>query len=529
MTGKNAGDSLHGWMGLAIVMLLLGGVEALAQPPRSKIVFQVVPGEQTGLQAIMEKWKAEELKRQGGKFGSHGWWPWGLVAFDYDNDGCLDLLLQHHGSPGSIIVRGLAKEKGKLSFVNVTEELGVGGAVLPGTARPHIWDIDGDGFLDIVGTDAKPNTCFFNKGGKKFEAMGFGFGQLTHLSPVLDLNGDGYPDVRSLREGNQYFYDPKVRTFRKSAYVPPVLSRLPEAVTDLLKEAKEKNRFLEVNYLEDSDLNGDGRPDVVVSGFASYGGATFGRFLIADAQGKLSDQTAALGLPAEGTPILVMDLTGDGVADVLIAASPQAGLYVNDGKGKFTLQEGELQKFLANRGSYLHKVLAVDFNRDGLADLVLSNPRLGLEAVFENLGGGKFERVLEAKGWDADPIALGDFNDDGLIDLAIGGPGDTVTIYLNQTAAPGNGCQLLLQMDKPNPFAAGARAEVFRAGELGQAGARPIWVESAHADGRPIFLGLGAAKQFDVRVVFPGKTVEQRGLEARGKWRIQPQGKAEGP
>src|SRR5260221_8856387 len=69
-----------------------------------------------GLKDIIEKWKSNELERQGGKFDDHGWWLWGLLGFDYDNDGDIDLLAQQHGHPLSILIRNQLKETGKLTF-----------------------------------------------------------------------------------------------------------------------------------------------------------------------------------------------------------------------------------------------------------------------------------------------------------------------------------------------------------------------------------------------------------------------------
>src|SRR5262249_47290318 len=161
------------------------------------------------------------------------------------------------------------------------------------------------------------------------------------------------------------------------------------------------------------------------------GGACFGRYLLADKDGNWADRTTELGLPQVGTPILVMDLTGDGAPDVLVAGGPQAGLYVNDGRGKFTVQPGDMMALLRESANYLHKVYLVDLDNDGDVDLVLSNPRARNEEIYENRGGGQFRRLVRATGWDADPIAIADFNDDGLLDVAIGGPGDSITLYLN--------------------------------------------------------------------------------------------------
>ena len=48
----------------------------------------------------------EEMRRQGGSFKSGGWWSWGLSAFDYDNDGSLDLLITQHAPGGGQILKG---------------------------------------------------------------------------------------------------------------------------------------------------------------------------------------------------------------------------------------------------------------------------------------------------------------------------------------------------------------------------------------------------------------------------------------
>lgn len=103
------------------------------------IFFQPVGDEETQLRMIMQTWHDEELQRQGGEFVSHGWWPWGLRAFDYDRDGDLDLIASHHGKPGSTILKSHFRETGKLRFTNATRELGIDSRDLPGADdRPWI-------------------------------------------------------------------------------------------------------------------------------------------------------------------------------------------------------------------------------------------------------------------------------------------------------------------------------------------------------------------------------------------------------
>lgn len=507
------------------VLVLLATLLAANACGAEAVTFKVLNGEETGLKAIMEKWKADELQRQGGKFGDHGWWPWGLLAFDYDNDGAVDLLAQQHGAPLSIVIRSQLKEKGTLTFVNANPNLGLPTNALSGCFKPSAVDIDGDGFLDLLYNDAMPNTIFFNREGKKFEPMGMGFGQLDHVGPLPEVSVDGFPVAGN--DTVKYLFDPSSKKFKRQAIDKGFAVQPPEILAAYLAELKkdQKNRFLHMTYFEGVNVTGSTK-DVVCSGFASYGGAIIGRYLTPDKDGKLTDATERLGLPKDGAPILVRDFNRDGIDDVLVAG---AGLYLSDGKGAFQLKPGPVTDFLKNVGPYLHKAYPVDFNQDGEIDLVLNNPRRGQVELFQNVGNGDFKSLHKSGGWDADPVSICDINNDGLMDVCVGGPAETITIFLNQSPNPGNGCLLYPAMDKPNPYAVGAKIDVFKPGEADKPGSHPIASEYAHANGLPVHAGLGKDAKFDVRVCFPGqepKVITLRGLDAGKRLKIKPDGSA---
>jgi hypothetical protein len=470
---------------------------------------------------------------------SHGWWPWGLRAFDFDRDGELDLLASQHGVPHSSVLKSLQRVTGEVRYENATLSRGVEQRELPGADdRPWSWDIDGDGWLDVGGfsDESKPNTAF-NRGGKQFTVTGRSlFPGLSHPREVLDLDGDGYLDVDGGGKGCWY-YQPEERTFRHDKQPRRTMPEAfpPALLAEIEKQSQaQNNRFSRLDLLTHDhvgydtlgyaprpiDLNGDRVGDLVVHGSGGYGAVYLGRYLIHTAEGKLLDKTADLGLPSEGAPILIDDLTGDGRTDILIAGEKTGGVYVQGDDGRYACKENPLTDFLRRRGPYLLRAWRADFDNDGDADLVLSNPRLGREAVFENHGGGRFESVLQARGWDANPIAICDLDDDGRLDLAIGGAADDdgklqITLYLNRSEAKGAYCKISPRLEAPNPYAVGSVIEVFRAGELEKPGARPLWIEKAHADATPVHVGLGAAETFDLRVTSPGgKTVTARGVAA---------------
>jgi hypothetical protein len=218
---------------------------------------------------------------------------------------------------------------------------------------------------------------------------------------------------------------------------------------------------------------------------------------------------------------MVEDLTGDGRPEVLVAGEKDSGLYLNAGAGRFTRVEGKLTDFLVRRGPYLLRAYRADFDNDGRPDLVLSNPRLGLAAVFQNEGNGSFKSILSLSGcWDSNPIAIADVDNDGRMDLVIGGSTGSdartsIAIYRNTTKAPGHYLKIEPRMPAPNPYAVGAVVEVFGPGELEKASTRPIFVEKAHADATPIHVGLGERPTCDLRITFPGgKVVMARAVAA---------------
>lgn len=511
-----------------------------ASPAMSADVdFELLPGDKTGLKQAMEQWYDLEMKRQGGPGKqSHGWWPWGIRVLDFDRDGALDILASHHGVPRSIILHSHFKRERALRFSNVTEKLGLDNRDLPGADdRPWIWDFDGDGWLDIAGfSDESPPPSVWNLAGKKFTATNKPFfAPLSHPKEILDLNGDGYLDLDGGSKG-QYFYVPESRTFRRD---PTPRFAQPKGISAELVQAlevhKKTNRSFALEFWthallgydtlgyapQSIDLDGDGRGDVVIHGSGGYGAVYLGRYLFRNADGSLTDRTKERGLPESGAPILIEDLTGDGLPEIVIAGEKDSGLYLNDGAGRFTRVAGKLTDFLVRRGPYLIRAYRADFDNDGRPDLVLSNPRLGAAAVFQNEGKGSFKSILSLSGcWDSNPIAIADIDNDGQMDLVVGGSTGAdarknIAIYRNTTKSPGHYLKVEPRMPAPNPYAVGAVVEVFGPGELGKGSPRPLLVEKAHADATPIHVGLGDRATCDLRITFPGgKVVTARAVAA---------------
>jgi enediyne biosynthesis protein E4 len=186
-----------------------------------------------------------------------------------------------------------------------------------------------------------------------------------------------------------------------------------------------------------ADVNADGWTDLFVGTFADRPLETYrergadgpapDRLLLGSATGFVVDDRfeGRLGRTAGA---VFADLDGDGDPDLAVSRNVRAGeradapseIYRNDG--------GRLSPAWvldASRGG--RAVRPVDFDRDGLPDLVLVEDRWSgaSTGLFHNEGGLRFREVTSEVGFPADVdglgAAIGDLDGDGIDDLVIGG------------------------------------------------------------------------------------------------------------
>jgi hypothetical protein len=202
------------------------------------------------------------------------------------------------------------------------------------------------------------------------------------------------------------------------------------------------------------DIDGDGFDDILMGGNSFTHAQLFlqqknGKFLQRDLLKK--DSVSHLSYKDAG--LLLFDANGDGSLDLYIAsggykdkensANYEDRLYINDGKGNFTLAVNALPF------NYTSKlcVKAMDFNRDGKADLFVSGrvdpwkyPKPVSSFIFRNdsyKGHVKFTDVTEEVAPELKNIGMvcdalfTDFDNDGQIDLILAGEWMPVTFLKN--------------------------------------------------------------------------------------------------
>ncbi len=177
------------------------------------------------------------------------------------------------------------------------------------------------------------------------------------------------------------------------------------------------------------------RPAASTPAFASAASAGFGLTDVTASAGvRFSHDTGAFGrkyLPETlGSGVVVFDADGDGLQDLLLIngtslrdgekpASPTMRLFRNTGRGAF-------EDISAKAGlavpMYGMGAAAADYDNDGTVDLLVT--AVGQNRLFRNTGGGRFVDVTDRAGLGGrtafSTSALWvDYNRDGLLDLLI--------------------------------------------------------------------------------------------------------------
>jgi len=160
-----------------------------------------------------------------------------------------------------------------------------------------------------------------------------------------------------------------------------------------------------------ADLNGDGRPDVIVPCFSANSVSV----LLATGGGHLAprvDFPAGVG----PTSVAVGDLNGDGRPDLLVTnqSSNTISIFLGTGNGGFGPRTDVAV------GSLPNGVVLGDFNEDGRLDAAVCCQSLGgVTILFGDGTGALGSRKDISTGSTATGIAAADFDGDGHLDLAV--------------------------------------------------------------------------------------------------------------
>ncbi len=405
-----------------------------------------------------------------------------IIQADYNNDGCVDILVLRGGweIPQR---RSLLRNNCNGTFTDVTKESGLAEPAM--SSQTAVWaDINNDGWLDLyVGNENGPNQLFLNKRDGTFQnvshAAGVDLVAFTKAVVADDYDNDGYVDlyVSNYRGDNALYHNNRDGTF-----------------TDIAKQAGvlgSGHGFPAWFF----DYDNDGWPDLFVSSYYMS-----------------VEETARtyLGLPHNAGTMK---------------------LYKNLGNGAFrdvTVEAG-LDKVFMPMGSNFG-----DVDNDGYLDIYLgtgdpSYASMVPNVLLHNKEGKRFVDITTSSGTGelhkGHGVAFADIDNDGDEDIltVIGGAtqGDSHAFRLFENPGQGNDwVSLKLRGVKANRSAIGARVKVTVKNEGGPARSIYRTVGSGGSFGAsPLeqHIGLGKSAQIvSVEIRWPG-TIEPQVFANVGK------------
>lgn len=338
-----------------------------------------------------------------------------VVLVDVNGDGHLDLVTQH------------------LQQRVVTVQLGDGTgrfAMAPGSPITlayspvdiKVGDVNNDGMPDFCVTGSERDTVdiFLGNGSGRFTlapgspVVSASAGFKTHGLQLVDINEDGKLDIIATNTQQNTFAT--LLGNGRGGFSPGPAATFPAG----------QGRYT----FSFGDLDGDGHLDAAIaSGSNEF--AELGRAVLLRGDGKGAFKSVSeTSVPPAPRYVTLGDVNGDGRPDlVLTHGSHQLSVLLNQGGGKFALAPA----LSYDLGTAAWAVIVADVNRDKSNDLIVAT----VDSITVLLNGKGGFAPAPGSPFRAGPgayhLALGDVNKDGKLDIAASSfEGNAVTLLLGR-------------------------------------------------------------------------------------------------
>jgi len=423
----------------------------------------------------------------------------GLAAFDYNNDGKIDIFFTNGAAIPSLekdspkFFNRLYRNDGGMKFTDVTLEAGVAGAGYSMGAAAA--DYNNDGYTDLFVAGVYRNILYRNLGNGKFEdvteAAGIKSDKWSVAAGWLDYDNDGWLDLFVVNYAHwtpafdRYCGD-RERNLRVYCH-PKYFEGLPNTLyrnrrdgtfEDVSKEAgilEHIGRGMSVAF---ADYDNDGFTDMLVTN------DNLPNFLFRNRRNGTFEEVAleaGVALTNNGAPIASMgadfrDFDNDGLCDINLTAltGETFPLFRNLGKGSFldATHISQLAQLSAARSGWSNGLF--DFNNDGWKDLFTANSDVNdlidlfqsthykqPNGLFANLGDGTFRDVSSDAGFTLARAhrgsAFADFDNDGKVDVVVSALGESAELWQNISPDPNHWLVLKLTGTRSNRDGIGAK------------------------------------------------------------------------
>ncbi|MBN3581273.1 VCBS repeat-containing protein [Algoriphagus aestuarii] len=374
----------------------------------------------------------------------------GVAYSDLDNDGDLDLVVNNINS-NAFLYQNQAVEQGKGNYLKV-KLIGSGQNTLALGASVRLFSKEGTQLLE--------QNIHRGFQSSISPILHFGLGQVTEIDSVIVNWPSGKQSKMMDVPSNQEIIILESEAEESSLFsTNPSQVLFTEKQEISIKGERKINDFKRQPLLTNSisgngkalvseDFNGDGRSDL----FVGAGPGISGRVYFQNSLGDfiLSDSSAfSSANQSEDAVAISLDANGDGYPDIYVGSGgvyefvegdPRFSdhLYLNDGKGKFTLDRDALPKEKFSTGT----ALSMDVNGDGFDDLIIGGrvvpgqyPLSPGARVWMNDGKGKFKDQTDQIGSDFKKLGMltdaktADLNQDGKDELILVGEAMPIKVF----------------------------------------------------------------------------------------------------
>jgi ASPIC and UnbV/FG-GAP-like repeat len=442
----------------------------------------------------------------------------GVAVADYDRDGYEDVFVT---DSCATCRNHLYHNNGNFTFTEVAEQAGVAdGNDAENASTAALWfDFNNDGCPDLLVVRFGQSILYENLGNGKFRDVTKSAGLDHYMNAIkaiaFDYDNDGYPDLFF----GSYFQPINIFHPKTSRFFPESFETANNGGGVTVFHNNRNGTFTDVTDrvgihttgwtldLGHADASNNGLEDLYVAN-------DFGtdRFYVNNGNGTFTDKTAtAIGFDTKkGMNVDWGDYNGDGLLDVYVTniyddyMKECAMLWQNMGNGSFVDVSSEVGTCDTGWG---WGAKFVDYDNDGWLDLYVMNgwvsagpenyvpdifamitqpnvdltdarnwPPIGNKSLsgyqkkrlFHNVGG-EFKEEAAQHGLDSlkdgRGIAVADFDNDGRMDLFVTNADDEANLYRNVLPTGAHWVTFVLQGTKSNHFAIGAQVRLTAGGK----------------------------------------------------------------